>query len=75
MGDMGKNLRNSSRRQLLKGALIGGAAMGVPTISTAQFLVGGGNAGDASIPVAAYVFFTPGEASFIEAMVDHMVPA
>ena len=74
MDDMNQDLKNTSRRQLLKGALIGGAVIGAPSISNAQSLLAE-KGGDVNPPIAAYVFLTPIEASFIEALVDHMVPA
>lgn len=74
MDETHQDLKNTSRRQILKGALIGGATLGVTGISKAQSLIKG-DAEQSSVPVAAYVFFTPSEASFIEALVDHMVPA
>ena len=74
MDDTNQDLKNNSRRQLLKGALVGGAVMGAPGVSSAQSLLAQ-KGGDASAPIAAYVFLTPIEASFVEAFVDHMVPA
>jgi gluconate 2-dehydrogenase gamma chain len=75
MSDVDKDLQNNSRRQLLKGALVGGAAIGVaPAISVAQ-AASNSQGENADAPVAAYVFFTPTEAAFIESLVDHMVPA
>ena len=72
MADNEKDLHSNSRRQLLKGALVGGATIGVsPAISAAQVA----NNKNEEAPVAAYMFLTPKEASFIEAVVDHMVPA
>ncbi len=73
MDDSCGELKNTSRRQLLKGALIGGAAIGGSLTPAAQVLAQAKQ--DVEPPVAAYVFFTPAEATFIEALVDHMVPA
>lgn len=74
MSDIDNDLRNQSRRQLLKGALVSTAAMGVPSLSNAQSIVSDSDK-DSGSQVAAYVFLTPAEASFVEAVVDHMVPA
>ncbi len=70
-----------SRRQLLKGALLGGVAAGVSLPDLAQ-------AQPAAAPAAAathaaqsqdtpkgYVFLTPAEAGFVEAVSEHMIPA
>ena len=64
---------SQSRRQLLKGALVGGAVIGTPSISYAQVAVNPDK--EFSTTVAAYIFLTPAEAHFVEALVDHMVPA
>jgi gluconate 2-dehydrogenase gamma chain len=61
------------RRNFLKSAVAGGAAavtVSLPQSATAQ----------AQKPVAApsgagYTFFNPDEAAFVEALVDHMIPA
>lgn len=74
MDDATRELKNTSRRQLLKGALIGGATIGMSSIPMAQALAAEKNS-EATPPVATYVFLTPVEASFVEALVDHMVPA
>jgi len=74
-----ESLVKASRRQLLKSALLGGAAVtgGLP------LMVNGETKTPAALPVNSgpeappkgYVFLTPSEASFVEALADHMVPA
>ena len=73
MDDSCGELQNTSRRQLLKSALIGSAAIGGSLTPAAQVLAQSKQ--DVETPVAAYIFFTPAEATFIEALVDHMVPS
>jgi gluconate 2-dehydrogenase gamma chain len=61
---------NFGRRDFLKSAVLGGAAAaaaGMPSQVAAQ-------AGSAA-PAAGYMFLTPEEAGFVEALVDHMIPA
>ena len=65
------------RRGFLKGAVVGGAAaasaaaIATPEIAQAETAVAA-----ATAPAAAgYAFFNLDEAAFIEALVDHMVPA
>ena len=74
MDDSYGELKNTSRRQLLKGALIGGGAAIVGSLAPAAQALSQTKQ-EVELPVAAYVFFTPAEATFIEALVDHMVPA
>jgi gluconate 2-dehydrogenase gamma chain len=66
------------RRLFLKQVATGSAvavATAVPQAAVAQ----GSNAGSAAAPAATtpagYTYFTPDEAAFIEAVVDHMIPA
>jgi gluconate 2-dehydrogenase gamma chain len=58
-----------ARRDFLKGAVVGGAAAATTSFeSSAQ--------AQAAAPAAAgYSFLNPEEAAFVEALVDHMVPA
>ena len=58
------------RRDFLKSAVLGGAAAaatGLPAQANAQ--------ANAGAPAAGYMFLTPEEAAFVEALVDHMIPA
>jgi len=67
-----------SRRQLLKGALIGSASAGtgLPFIAQAQTAAANTAALNPGNELqAGYVFLMPAEASFVEALADHMVPA
>ncbi len=60
------------RREFLKSAVAGGAAAAtasLPQTALAQQPAAASAAG------AGYTFFTPDEAAFVEALVDHMVPA
>ncbi len=66
----------STRRDLLKSALIGGAAAaGASTTTAATAPATTASTSTPTSTTAAYVFFTPAEATWIEAVVDHMVPA
>jgi gluconate 2-dehydrogenase gamma chain len=58
------------RREFLKSAVVGGAA--AATVSLPAPVAAQSNT---TAPAAGYTFFTPDEASFVEALVDHMVPA
>src|SRR5690606_34485519 len=74
--------QKKNRRHFLRSALLGtaaaGSVMALPTV--AQASSSAAIASKATAPTAgpaspAYIFLTPSEASFIEALVDHMVPA
>jgi gluconate 2-dehydrogenase gamma chain len=61
---------NFGRRDFLKSAVLGGAAAataGMPATAAAQ--------ANAAAPAPGYMFLTPEEAAFVEALVDHMIPA
>jgi gluconate 2-dehydrogenase gamma chain len=61
------------RRDFLKGAVVGGAAAAT---ATPAMLPDTAQAQQASTPAAAgYAYFNLDEAAFVEAVVDHMVPA
>jgi gluconate 2-dehydrogenase gamma chain len=58
------------RRDFLKSAVLGGAAAataGLPAQVAAQ--------SNTAAPAAGYTFLNPEEAAFVEALVDHMIPA
>jgi gluconate 2-dehydrogenase gamma chain len=59
------------RRDFLKGAVVGGAAAATATTALPQ----GAQAQAAAAPASGYEFFNLEEAAFVEALVDHMVPA
>jgi gluconate 2-dehydrogenase subunit 3-like protein/TAT (twin-arginine translocation) pathway-exported protein len=63
------------RRGFLKGAVVGGAAAATAaTIATPD--IAQAEAPASAVPDAAgYAFFNLDEAAFIEALVDHMIPA
>ena len=66
--------KNFDRREFLKSAIAGGAVAATTTASLPQ------TAHAAQQPVAiptgaGYTFFNPDEAAFVEALVDHMIPA
>ncbi len=71
-----KLIFKDSRRNLLKGAFIGGIGVGSGVLSpsqvTAQSISNGKESGTTN---PSYVFFTPNEADWIEAVVNHMIPA
>ena len=63
------------RRDFLKGAVVGGAAAATTSVVTPQAAEGAA-ATPANAPAAAgYSFLNLDEAAFVEALVDHMVPA
>src|SRR5262245_66462384 len=70
------NNREIERRRLLKTALAGGAAaaVGVPQRAPAQAPVAKPTAAPDAVP-PGYIYLHPEEAAFVEALVDHMVPA
>jgi gluconate 2-dehydrogenase gamma chain len=72
MKDHGKD-RNLGRRDFLKGAVVGGAAAATNLPQSAQ--AQGAAAAPAAAPAAGYEFLNIEEAAFVEALVDHMVPA
>ena len=68
------------RRDFLKGAVVGGAAAASATVAiapaeTAQAQPSPPAAGPTTPEAAGYEFLNLDEAAFIEALVDHMVPA
>jgi gluconate 2-dehydrogenase gamma chain len=63
--------QNLGRRDFLKGAVVGGAAA-----ATTQTILPDAAQAQATAPAAAgYAFLNLEEAAFVEALVDHMVPA
>jgi gluconate 2-dehydrogenase gamma chain len=73
MHDQAKD-QGLGRRDFLKGAVVGGAA--VATTTTSLDLTTPAQAQQAAAPAAAgYSFLNLEEAAFVEALVDHMVPA
>jgi gluconate 2-dehydrogenase gamma chain len=74
MNDAKKNEEGLGRRDFLKGAVVGGAA--AATTTTSLELTAAAQAQQPAAPVAAgYSFLNLEEAAFVEALVDHMVPA
>jgi len=70
--------RNVDRRDFLKGAVIGGAASAVPAsvVGPAEIAHAQQPAVDASTQSSSgYTFLNLEEAAFVEALIDHMVPA
>ena len=64
------------RRSFLKGAVAGSAAAATVSLPRAADAQQGGPAAKASPPPAnTYAYLNPEEAAFVEALVDHMVPA
>src|SRR3981189_203948 len=65
------------RRAFLKGAVAGGAAaaaVSLPRPAEAQGAPAPGSQGSPA-PANTYAYLNPDEAAFVEALVDHMVPA
>src|SRR5258708_536827 len=76
MGDQDSGPQGFDRRNFLKGAVVGGAAAAagtVATTTTAEAQAQPQAATPASQP--GYAFLNIEEAAFVEALVDHMVPA
>jgi gluconate 2-dehydrogenase gamma chain len=71
MGERGFGPRDLGRRDFLKATVVGGAAAAAPNLpESAQAQQ------SSAVPVAAgYTFLNLAEAAFVEALVDHMVPA
>jgi gluconate 2-dehydrogenase gamma chain len=66
--------RNFDRREFLKSAIAGGAVAATTTASLPQTAHAAQQ--PAAIPAGAgYTFLNPDEAAFVEALVDHMIPA
>src|SRR4051812_4123843 len=67
------------RRDFLKGAVVGGAAAagGTAAIATSEIALAqqGAPAAPAAAEPAGYAFLNLDEAAFVEALVDHMIPA
>jgi gluconate 2-dehydrogenase gamma chain len=62
------------RRDFLKGAVVGGAAAATTSVVTPQ-TAEGAEATPATAAAQGYAFLNIDEAAFVEALVDHMVPA
>jgi gluconate 2-dehydrogenase gamma chain len=65
------------RRDFLKGAVVGGAAAagGAAAIATPELALAQQPAAPAAAEPAGYAFLNLDEAAFVEALVDHMIPA
>src|SRR6195256_6227728 len=63
------------RRDFLKGAVVGGAAAATATPAIVPQEAQAQQPAPAAPPPATYAFLNLEEAAFVEAMVDHMVPA
>src|SRR5262245_9743196 len=63
------------RRDFLKGAVAGGVAATTTNLSEAQAQAGSPVAAGAANTPPGYTFLNLDEAAFVEALVDHMVPA
>jgi gluconate 2-dehydrogenase gamma chain len=74
------NEQKLDRRDFLKGAVVGGAAAAGGTAAIATSEIAQAESAVAAAPAAApqaagYAFLNLDEAAFVEALVDHMVPA
>jgi gluconate 2-dehydrogenase gamma chain len=67
--------QNFGRRDFLKTAVVGGAAAATTAIAQPQSAQAQQPAAAAPPPPATYEFLNLDEAAFVEALVDHMVPA
>jgi gluconate 2-dehydrogenase gamma chain len=67
----------NQRRRFLKTAVAGGAvaAAGLPSPADAQTATAAAAAAKADAAPKGYTYLNPEEAAFVEALVDHMVPA
>jgi gluconate 2-dehydrogenase gamma chain len=75
MKDQGPN-QNLGRRDFLKGAVVGGAAAATASLPDSAQAQQPAAAAPAAAPAGpAYSFLNLDEAAFVEALVDHMVPA
>ncbi len=63
------------RRDFLKGAVVGGAAAATATPAIVPQEAQAQQPAPAAPPPAGYAFLNLDEAAFVEALVDHMVPA
>src|SRR6476646_5363330 len=63
------------RRDFLKGAVVGGAAAATATPAIVPHEAQAQQPAPAAPPPATYAFLNLEEAAFVEALVDHMVPA
>src|SRR3974390_2193440 len=71
MGEQGSDPRDLRRRDFLKASVAGGAAAATPALpQSAQAQASG-----APLAAAGYMLLNIDEAAFVEALVDHMVPA
>jgi len=75
MGHDGQS--GSDRRTFLKGAVVGGAAAASGATATGAALAQGARPAAATAAPAptGYAFLSPDEVAFVEALVDHLIPA
>src|ERR1700709_2760442 len=71
------NKKELDRRDFLKAAVVGGAAAagGTAAIATPEIALAQQPAAPAAAEPAGYAFLNLDEAAFVEAVVDHMIPA
>src|SRR3954468_2189114 len=74
MSDQDSGPQGFDRRNFLKGAVVGGAAAATGTVATATTAEAQPQTA-APAPQPGYAFLNIEEAAFVEALVDHMVPA
>ena len=70
-----KTILHVGRREFLGGVGVAGAAAALTPVSPADAQQAPGRTGSQDHPPAGYIFLKPLEVPFIEAVVDHMVPA
>ncbi len=73
--DQGRDAAGLGRRDFLKGAVVGGAAAATTTTGLDLTSSAQAQQPDAAPAAAGYSFLNLDEAAFVEALVDHMVPA
>jgi gluconate 2-dehydrogenase gamma chain len=75
MSDQDSGPQGFDRRNFLKGAVVGGAAAATGTVATATTAEAQAQPQAVPAPQPGYAFLNIEESAFVEALVDHMVPA
>src|SRR5262245_11419469 len=75
MSDQDSGPHGFDRRNFLKGAVVGGAAAAAGTAAAPGTAEAQAQPQAAAAPQPGYAYLNIEEAAFVEALVDHMVPA
>jgi gluconate 2-dehydrogenase gamma chain len=77
MSDQDSGPQGVARRDFLKGAVVGGAAAATGTVATITTAEAQAQAQPQAVPAPqpGYAFLNIEESAFVEALVDHMIPA